>query len=248
MKRNEQVFRSRVTLAMAQLLRAFPRLTVTDVAAVFGNAGHESNGFTTMQEVKPTVENSRGGWGWFQWTGPRRRNFEAFAKRRKLDPAGDEAQMLFLIHELRTSEKATIPALQAATTLQAKVIAFEQAFERAGVKHYKGRQRWARIALDQWNLEQSTPAARVPAAVVDAPLADPVPPAEAPADPVKPWWHEIPILRQIVNTGAALGITGTAALDADWRTVAVIGGVVVLAVSAWAIHWQLTRRKPKVAA
>jgi hypothetical protein len=57
-------------------------------------------------------------------------------------------------------EKKAIPALKAAKTLDQKVIAFEKAFERAGVK----RQSWARIArqayLDQLVKPQGSPPAR----------------------------------------------------------------------------------------
>ena len=42
----------------------------------------------------------------------------------------------------------TPPASCPAVTLEDKVVAFEKAFLRAGVKHYPSRQRWAQIALD----------------------------------------------------------------------------------------------------
>ena len=41
-----------------------------------------------------------------------------------------------------------MPEQLKATTLEAKVIAFEKAFLRAGVKHYPSRQQWAKVALD----------------------------------------------------------------------------------------------------
>lgn len=54
---------------MRDLMRDFP-IDKLDAAAVCGNIGRETNGLTVMQEVKPTVPGSRGGYGWPQWTGP----------------------------------------------------------------------------------------------------------------------------------------------------------------------------------
>jgi hypothetical protein len=126
--------------------RAFPVLDADDLAAKFGNFGHESNGMRTLQEVKPVVPGSRGGWGWPQWTGQRRRAFEAWADARGLDRAGFEANVGFIIHELKGPERAAIAALRRAKGLEAKTVAFERAYERAGKKHDDKRIRWARIA------------------------------------------------------------------------------------------------------
>lgn len=133
---------------------------VLDASAVFGNGGHESGGFKSLQEINPTVKGSAGGYGWFQWTGPRRRNFMAFCKENSLKPADDEANYLFLVHELKTSEKAALKALAKAKTLDTKVVAFELAFERAGIKHYDSRKSWALKALHAY--EAITPVVNVP--------------------------------------------------------------------------------------
>lgn len=137
---------------MADLMSAFPTtLRELDAAAIVGNAGHESNGFRTLQEVRPTVTGSRGGWGFFQWTGPRRLAFEAWAKKERLKPESYAANSGFLIRELQTTERQAIAALARGRTLEEKVIAFERAYERAGVKHYDSRLRWAKRALDLYS-------------------------------------------------------------------------------------------------
>ena len=118
-----------------------------DVAAVFGNAGYESLGFTALQEIKPVVAGSKGGYGWFQWTGPRRKEFEAYCKRNNLSPSSNDANYKFLFVELSTTEKKAVDAVKSKVDLDNKVIAFEKSFERAGVKAYAKRQEWARIAL-----------------------------------------------------------------------------------------------------
>jgi len=148
----EQSFRAKAPSIMAKLLRDFP-ITPLDAAAIVGNAGHESLGLTVLQEMKPTVAGSRGGWGWMQWTGPRRRSFETYCKRTGKDPTSDDANYAFLFLELKGiegTEKAAIAKTVAAKTLDDKVVAFERAFLRAGVKHYPRRQRWAAIAREAW--------------------------------------------------------------------------------------------------
>lgn len=118
--------------------------------AIVGNLGHESGGFKSLQEKKPLVPGSRGGYGWAQWTGSRRRDYEAYCARNKLDPTSFKANYGFLFVELKGSEKEAIPAVKSASGLYDKVVAFEEAFERAGVKHYDSRLKWAQRAQDAW--------------------------------------------------------------------------------------------------
>lgn len=139
---------------MAKLMRDFPELEVLDAAAIFGNAGHESKGLTDDQEDKPVVAGSKGGINWMQWTGPRRRAFEAYCKRNGLDPNSDRAAYKYLYLELKGiegSEKNAIERTRVANGLEGKVKAFELAYLRAGVKHYPSRLVWAERALTAWN-------------------------------------------------------------------------------------------------
>lgn len=140
------LFRAKAPVYMRKLMAEPFGFSVDDATAVFGNIGHECAGFTLMQEVKPTVPGSAGGYGWAQWTGPRRREFEAWCKRKGWAPASDEANYSFLIRELMTTEKGAVLAVKEAIGLRNKVEAFEQAYERAGVKHYDSRMKWAEIA------------------------------------------------------------------------------------------------------
>jgi len=163
-------FEADAVWAMGKLISDFG-FSVEDAAAVMGNAGHESGGLLLMQEIKPTVAGSRGGFGWFQWTGPRRRLFEAYCERNKLDPISREANYAYLFVELKGSEKAAVAKTKAAVGLQAKTKAFEMAFERAGVKHYPSRYKWAEKALAAYR-------SRKPTEVVEA-----VPEVKAPEVP-----------------------------------------------------------------
>lgn len=160
----EQNFRNLAPRIMAQLIRDFA-IAPLDAAAIVGNAGHESLGLTAFQEFKPTVPGSRGGWGWMQWTGPRRRAFEAYCARTGKDPASYEANYAWLFLELKGIEGTEGTAIRktvAAKTLEDKVIAFEKAFLRAGVKHYDKRLKWANIALDEWRKQGSTTGVPIP--------------------------------------------------------------------------------------
>lgn len=169
----EAHFREVAPKWMALLLADFPRLNKLDAAAVFGNFGHESKGLTDDQEDKPVVKGSRGGLNWAQWTGPRRRAMESYCQRNNLDPTSDEAAYKWLFVELKGEESEAIPALRAAITLDDKVVAFEKAFLRAGVKHYPERKRWAAIALDAFE---------------NAPKTATEPPAPPAPEQPKPWW------------------------------------------------------------
>jgi hypothetical protein len=130
-----------------KLMSAF-KLDASDGAAVFGNLGHESAGFHALQEIRPTVKGSRGGYGWAQWTGPRRRAYEAWCAEQKLDPASDDANYGFLVHELKEDYHRTFPRnVEIQHTLYSKTVAFERLYERAGVRNYPSRYAWAKRAL-----------------------------------------------------------------------------------------------------
>lgn len=148
----EQTFRAKAPVLMTELIADF-HITPEDAAAIAGNLGHECLGFTKLQEISPTVKGSRGGYGWAQWTGPRRKAYEAYCKRNGKDPASDGANYAYLFVELKGmegSEGGAIDKLVMAEGLQAKVIAFEKAYLRAGVKHYPSRLKYAQWALDAY--------------------------------------------------------------------------------------------------
>jgi hypothetical protein len=145
----DALFRSKAPGIMNLLMADFG-LDVESAAAILGNLGHESGGFKFLQEKQPLIPGSAGGYGWAQWTGPRRRAYEAYCQRNGFDPASDTANYKYLFVELSGDERAAIPAVKNAVGLEAKVQAFEMAFERAGIKHYDGRNKWARTALDAY--------------------------------------------------------------------------------------------------
>ena len=160
------LFRRKAPTVMRQLIADFS-LDATSAAAILGNIGHECAGFDVMQETKPVVPGSRGGFGWCQWTGNRRLAMEAYCHRNGLDPASDKANYAWLFVELTSSEKAAIAAVRRPGSLVDKVKAFELAFERAGVKHFESRIRWAEMALATFENDDVAPPPRPPDSPTD---------------------------------------------------------------------------------
>lgn len=155
-------------------------LSDESAAAILGNIGHECGGFQLMQELKPTVKGSRGGYGWVQWTGPRRRAYEAYCARAKLNPASDEANYAYMFVELTSTEKGAITALKNAVGLPAKVKAFENSYERAGVKHYPSRIKYAEQALAAFKAQDSSAVLKPPVVIPPPPDIEPI------SEPAKP--------------------------------------------------------------
>lgn len=135
------------------------KLTKAQAAGFVGNLAHESSNFKTLQEVSPLVKGSRGGFGYAQWTGPRRRQFEAYAKERGLDPTSYDANYGFLIHELtNSSEGAVLDALRQAGDAQSAAEIVSTKFLRPGIPHMKSRVKWASRFANS-DVAASTPAA-----------------------------------------------------------------------------------------
>jgi len=116
----------------------------TDAQAIglVGNLAMESNGFSTLQEISPTVPGSRGGYGYAQWTGPRRRAFDSYVASNKLDPTSYEANYGFLKKELAGNHSYVVDDIKAAkTSAQAAKIA-EKKYLIPGVSNRSSRLKW----------------------------------------------------------------------------------------------------------
>lgn len=120
-------------------------LSPEQAAGVVGNLAHETGGFRHMQEIAPIVEGSRGGYGYAQWTGPRRRQFEEWVSQQGLDPNSYEANYGFLLHEMTaTPEARVVPALRNALSPEDAANVFSERFLRPGIPHSESRLRYAR--------------------------------------------------------------------------------------------------------
>lgn len=137
----------------ARLMRDIQRdlnLTPAQAAGVVGNFAHESDGFRTLQERNPVVPGSRGGFGFAQWTGPRRRNFEEFARSNGLDPNSYEANYGFFLHEIQTDpyERAQFDKVREASTAEEAAQIVSENYLRPGVPHLNSRIENASLMMD----------------------------------------------------------------------------------------------------
>lgn len=178
-----EFFEKWAVIFIERLMKDF-NIGVLDAVAIVGNGGAESGGFKSLQELKPLVKGSRGGYGIMQWTGPRRRAYEAYCKRNNLNPADMESNYKFLFVELNGAEGKDGKVLQrvkAAPSLNAKVEVFMNEFLRPGIPHLESRIRWAHHALAAWNAQ----------AIRDIPKPVPKPKPEPAIPPKRTWWQII---------------------------------------------------------
>lgn len=115
--------------------------TKTQAAGIVGNLDHESDGFEGLQEYNPTVKGSRGGYGYAQWTGPRRRQFESWAAENGYsDLSSYAANYGFLKHEMtQTWEKRAVDRVKQTNSVEDATKVFQDTFLRPGIPHTKSR-------------------------------------------------------------------------------------------------------------
>jgi Phage tail lysozyme len=144
-------FREKAPVVMQKLMGEFG-LTVPQTAGILGNIGHECMGFKTLQEVKP-IMGGAGGWGWCQWTGPRRKEFEQWASERSLGLSSDDANYGFLVHELKGTHAGDLRSLRGASTVPDATKIFMSTFEKPNtqVAGLADRVKYASLALKEYN-------------------------------------------------------------------------------------------------
>ena len=133
---------------MQDLISTFD-LSPVQAAAVVGNLGTESQNFTAYHEHGQPK--NKGGYGWAQWTGPRRRAFFAWADAHRLHRESEAASLGFLEHELRTSHRHAVDVLKRQTELSAATRVFMVLFEGPGIPNEHNRQSHAVIALQAYD-------------------------------------------------------------------------------------------------
>jgi hypothetical protein len=151
MAANDQ-FAAKAPMIIGRLMADFD-LTLEQACGVLGNAGHECNGFRSLQEMG--VKPPRGGWGWFQWTGPRRRNFENWAQMNGLAFASDDANYGFLKQEWQSTERQSLEELRKARSIEEAARSFMEQFERPGKPNLTSRIQWSKRAAAAWNSRKS---------------------------------------------------------------------------------------------
>ena len=178
--------------AMAALGKA-PIATAADPASIRqgliarGLPEHVADGFVMnmqdesglnpgINEIAPLVPGSRGGFGLYQLTGPRRRAYEAFAAERGVPVDDVDAQLDFLMMELQGPEAAAAARIMAAPDAGSAAAAIVTDFLRPAPEHrdrrvaeYTGG---GRVVSDAMNSPQMA-AATVPMDALVSILSDP---------------------------------------------------------------------------
>ena len=131
--------------------RGIPRMAAIALA---GSGVVESTLDPGINEINPLVKGSRGGFGLWQHTGPRRRQLEKFAASRNM-PVGDaDLQMDFVVWELANTEKAAASHIYKAKTIDDAARAVSERFLRPGIPHMDRRiKATRRIASGDTNFE-----------------------------------------------------------------------------------------------
>ncbi len=88
-----------------------------------------------INEISPVVEGSRGGYGLAQWTGPRRRQLEAFAAERGVDVSDPDLQLDFLMWENANTENGAWSKVMGAKDAVQAAELFTNHWERPGIPH-----------------------------------------------------------------------------------------------------------------
>jgi hypothetical protein len=106
------------------------------VAKAFtANGIQESNLNPGINEKAPLVKGSRGGFGVFQWTGPRRRQLEAFAAEQG-KPVNDlDLQLDFTVWETKNTEKHAYDTILRTGEVEGAALAVSNAFLRPSKAH-----------------------------------------------------------------------------------------------------------------
>jgi hypothetical protein len=173
------------------------KLTDVHTCGIWGNLGTETGGFTALQEKNPTVKGSRGGYGWLQWTGPRRVRYEAWCKAKGLNPADDESNYTYFIHETLTDEWKSLAQVRKTTTIEAATETFMKLNLRPGIPHLENRYSWARKAQDALKLQKTTQVASGAVVAAGASAA------------ALTWWEQLlPYWPAFLAVGVALAVFG----------------------------------------
>lgn len=118
------------------MARGIPQHIAIGIAA---NMIAESGLNPGINEIAPIVPGSRGGYGLNQWTGPRRRAYEAFAGERGAALDDLNAQLDFTLYELNGPEARAWQAIQQAKDPTEAARLYSELFLRPGIPNMDKR-------------------------------------------------------------------------------------------------------------
>lgn len=124
----------RIILGLMQ--RGLPQHVAVGIA---GNMAVESRFDPGINEISPLVAGSRGGFGLNQWTGPRRRAFEAYAQERGMPLDDIDLQLDYTLQELQTTERGAFERLMQTGNAAEAARVYSDKFLRPGIPHLDRR-------------------------------------------------------------------------------------------------------------
>jgi hypothetical protein len=119
-------------------------LSPEQAAGIAGNLAHESGSNPGQHEI------GGHGYGIAQWGGPRLRNLHHFAAESGTSVSDLGTQLNFMWKEMNSSESRSLAAIQRTASANDASSAFEQTYERAGIKAYRSRNTHAQRILAQY--------------------------------------------------------------------------------------------------
>lgn len=126
-------------------------LSQEQAAGPVGNLGFESTGFTKLHETGQPA--GLGGYGWGQWTGPRRVKFLTWCREHGFDWQSDLGNYGYLLFELHNDYAYCLDAVRRESTIERSVFVFGRLYEAPGgttatyLPGYAGRLQYGRRAL-----------------------------------------------------------------------------------------------------
>lgn len=194
---------------IADLMHDFG-LTAEQAAGFVGNFAAESAYFNDIVEDGAIAKGWAGGTGFAQWTGPRRKTFEAWLKKKGWKADSYEGNYSYLYRELAGLEKKAdhryvIPIIKAATSAENAAWRVAKYFERPKVINIGPRAKAAKEALELYRKNPVPPTkwASDRAEVVEPPKEVAVPEEKVIVTPAKP---AQPIVGSIVMQGVFGGV------------------------------------------
>jgi hypothetical protein len=183
--------------------------TPEQAAGFVGNFAAESAYFNDIVEDGAIAKGWAGGTGFAQWTGPRRRTFEAWIRKKGWKADSYEGNYSYLFRELKGIEKGAdhayvVPIVKAATSAENAAWRVAKHFERPAVINLGPRAKAAKEALALY-LKNPVPPTKWATSVVEpaVPPETKMPEEKVIVTPAKP---AQPVIGSIVMQGAFGGI------------------------------------------
>src|SRR5215207_4386058 len=167
-------------------------LTPEQAAGFVGNFAAESAYFNDIVEDGAIAKGMAGGTGFAQWTGPRRKTFEAWLKRKGWAADSYEGNYSYLFRELKGYEQgadhsSVVPIIKASSSAENAAWRVAKYFERPAVINLGPRAKAAKEALELYHKNPVPPtkwAADIKESpVVTAPIPVPTPGVPVPVPP-----------------------------------------------------------------